>query len=188
MSTDRVMHLRAISEFTKRGINFKTTKRGVTVLAKLKWNEDNEREDVVFSWAIQNPKDQYCKRDGIKEATQRMNSGLIVQTNYEERFPLKYQFFNAVSMTREFFHAPDNTRSDEEVRFIDLTFLALADIAESNEWYMDVSSEQLPMIHPDILINYIHRMNKSQIELQGITEVIGKSPRLTEIVNKTYGV
>lgn len=189
ITVDKVMHLRAVDGLTSDGhTKFVETKRGVTVVGCFIWNTDEQRQDIIFSWAIQDPRDQYSKRTGIEKALERFRNGLIVQTNYESKFPLKYQFFNAVANTREYFHKTEEQRPHEDVRFIDLTFYALAEIAQQNEWYVNISADHLPSIHPDILINYIHRMNKVQENLCGITRMIGKSPFLSEVVNKSYGV
>ena len=189
VQVDKVMHLRAIDGVDIDGrIIYSTEKRGVTVVGSFVWNEEENRQDIIFSWAIQDYRDQYSKKVGIRKAAERLHSGLIVQTNYESKFPLKYQFFNAVSNAREFFHATAKQRVREEIRFIDLSFFALAEIAQQNDWFVNVTADHLPSIHPDILINYIHRMNKVQMKLCNITRIIGRSPVLTNAVNKSYGV
>lgn len=189
VEVDKVLHLRAIDGVDLQGRKkFSKTKRGVTVVGSYVWNEEENRRDIVFAWSIQDPRDQYSKKVGIEKASERLHGGLIVQTNYEERFPMKYQFFNAVANTREFFHMTEQDRKKKDLRFIDLTFYALAEIAQQNEWFVNVRADQLPSIHPDILINYIHRMNKVQMKLCNITRIIGRSPTLTNMVNMSYGV
>lgn len=189
VQVDKVMHLRAIDGVDIDGrMKHNNTKRGVTVVGSYVWNDEENRQDIVFAWAIQDPRDQYSKKVGIKKAAERLHGGLIVQTNYEPKFPLKYQFFNAVSNTREFFHVTEENRPKDVVRFIDLTFYALAEIAQHNNWFVGVRADHLPSIHPDILINYIHRMNKVQMKLCNITRIIGRSSVLTNAVNRTYGV
>lgn len=187
---DKIMHLRAIDHDASRAghTQYDQSKRGVTVIGKFVDNLEQNRRDLVFSWAIQDTRDRYCKKKGIEIAGERMNSGIIIQTDYVPKFSLKYQFFNSIAAAREFYHsneAPDNIARR---RFLDLTFYSLAEIAESNNWYMDIKSEYLPSIHPDILINYIHRMNLKELSKLDIYSIAGKHPTLTALINRSYGV
>lgn len=112
MELDRILHLRALSKNPRKTSNhfnpdahtvYDATVQGVTVAGVLVWNKEESRQDIVFSWAVQNPKDNYVKKEGVRIAEDRMRNGLIIQTNYDPQFPLKYQFFNAIANAREFF-------------------------------------------------------------------------------------
>lgn len=185
---DKIMHLRGVKGYDITGTpKFSHEMRGVTVVGDFVWNEDEDRQDIVFAWSIQDPRDSYCKKTGIQKALERMNNGTVVQCDYVERFPLKYQLFNAVAAAREFYHQKEE-KNNKTKRFLDLSFYSLAEIADMNGWYVDIESTRLPSVHPDILVNYIHRMNRRQVKACNAYDLLGQYPALTRLVNMTYGV
>lgn len=204
MELDKILHLRALTpnhidknqSFTPT--NYDATLRGVTVAGVFVWNQEEDRQDIVFSWAIQNPRDTYVKKEGVRIAEDRMQTGLIIQTNYDYQFPLKYQFFNAIANAHEYFKDQvmredfidlrNSVELYEKFRLVELTFESLADIAERNHWFTDVGTKQLPSIHPDILVNYIHRMKRQQETLDFIYDVLAERPYLVDSLNMFNGV
>lgn len=161
MQHDHIMHLRSLNPYDAypNQDKFDATKRGVSVYAVVEEGDSGDMK-VTYGWAVQNPKDQYNKNRGIKLAEERIESDefVTVQSDYYPNFPMKYQFFNAVGLAREHIKANPSKFSKKEQDFVDLTFGTLCQIAYDNQWFYNVDPTGIPKIHPDIMVNFISRM------------------------------
>lgn len=162
MNNPHIMHLRSVNPLFSKAVGqdkFDTTKRGITVYGVVD-DPDNASKTVTFSWALQNPKDQYNKKFGRDLAKERYDNDSIVtvQCDYYSSFPMKYQFFNAVALAREHVKSNPESFSKEDEDFLDLTFGTLCQVAYDNHWFINVDSSGVPKIHPDIMINFVSRL------------------------------
>lgn len=161
MNNPYIMHLRSMNPNygkIKGQDKFRKDTRGITVYGIVE--ESDQGYVITFSWTIQSPRDQYNKKYGIELAKERYNtdSAVTVQCDYYPTFPMKYQFFNAVALAREQIKTHPESFSKEDENYIDLTFGTLCQIAFDNKWFYNVESVGIPKIHPDIMINFVSRL------------------------------
>lgn len=155
---ERIMHLRRIDYVADNKWEPKT--RGITVLAKI---TENENPEVSYQWAIQNPTDQYSKKEGVRVASQQQ----WLLSQYVPGKSLMVQFFNALAeeIVRECEREVASEKSIEWSDRVNLAFDALLDISSHNGWF-EADLNALPNIHPLILYNYMTR--NSDLLIAGI--------------------
>lgn len=141
---ERIMHLRCYDY--RSGNKWDHKKRGITVVA------DIIEDDVIYKWAIQNPSDQYSRKEGVRVAL-GMNGE--VTGNWEYDKSPKLQFFNAIA--EELCFAYSRVSDASWVDRVSLTFETLLEIADNNAWFQRTPVDMIPNIHPLIFSNYINR-------------------------------